>query len=101
MKTKTATPKGSSRKRDAIHDTSLQAQRDRLLIRLQQGPADTLLLRRDLNILAPAARVKELRDQGHEISTRRVSLIDEYGRSHFGIAVYSLIALAPAARAAS
>lgn len=97
---KKATPK-NGRKRDAIHDTSLQAQRDRLLMRLQQGPVDTLLLRRELNILAPAARVKELRDQGHEIITQRITLIDDYGRSHFGIAVYSLIALAPTVRAAS
>lgn len=97
---KKATPKNGS-KRDAIHDTSLQAQRVRLLTRLQLGPVDTLLLRRELNILAPAARVKELRNEGHEITTQRITLIDDYGRTHIRIAVYSLIALAPAARAAS
>lgn len=99
MKTKTATPKGSSRKRDALNHTNRTAQQHRLLIRLQQGPADTLLLRREENILMPAARVKELKERGYKICSQRITLIDEYGREHRGIALYSLIKLATRSRA--
>lgn len=98
MKTKTATPNGSSRKRDALNNTSRCAQQGRLLKRLIQGPADTLLLRRHENILMPAARVKELKELGHVISTQRITLIDDYGRAHRGIALYTLVTLAHSAK---
>jgi hypothetical protein len=94
MKTKTATPKGSSRKRDGFNDTSRIAQQRRLLTRLQQGPIDTLLIRQTLNIMHPGRRVQELRQQGHEIHTQRIILTDEHGRTHHGVALYTLIRLA-------
>lgn len=90
MKKKKATPK-SSPKQSPVNNTSLKAQRHRLLLRLQRGPADTLLLRREENILMPAARVKNLREKGYVIVTDLVTLIDDYGRTHNRIARYTLV----------
>lgn len=94
MKTKTATPEGSSRKRHDLDNTTAPAQRHRLLERLKSGPIDTLLARRELNILMPAARIKELKDQGHEIHAQYITITDERGHTHSGIALYTLIRLA-------
>lgn len=47
-------------------------QRNRLLAGLHLAPLTTLQLREHLDILHPAMRVKELRDDGHEIDTVRV-----------------------------
>ena len=90
-KAKIATPKKGTSKRRQDSDPSRDAQRNRLLARLRRGPADTLLLRREENILMPAARVKELRESGHVIHMQRISRTDDYGREHRGIALYSLI----------
>ncbi|GAC1034394.1 hypothetical protein thsps21_52230 [Pseudomonas sp. No.21] len=75
-----------------------QAQQTRLLNRLQQGPVDTLTARSDLNILMPAARIKELRDLGYDIRTQRITLIDKYGHTHQGIALYYMLSAEPVAR---
>ncbi|NMZ64693.1 hypothetical protein HBN99_10185 [Pseudomonas oryzihabitans] len=61
----------ASPKHSDIDSTSGAAQRQRLLQRLRQGPANTIELRRDLNIMMPAARVKELREAGHDTRLRR------------------------------
>ena len=71
-------------------NTSASAQRARLLARLQLGPIDTLTARRELNILMPAARIKELKERGHPIRAQRISMSDEQGRTHHGIALYYL-----------
>lgn len=71
-------------------NTSANAQRTRLLARLQLGPVDTITARRELSILMPAARIKELRDCGHDIRRHLISLIDEQGCTHHGIALYFL-----------
>jgi len=55
------------------------------------GPIDTLTARRDLNILMPASRIKELKNQGYAFHTRRLTITDEHGRSHSNIALYTLI----------
>jgi len=70
--------------------TSTHAQRARLLSWLEAGPIDTITARRELNILAPAARVKELKERGHSIISQRISMTDEQGRTHHGIALYYL-----------
>ena len=80
----------ASPKKSRIHDTSANAQRTRLLSRLQAGPVDTISARRDLNIMMPAARIKELREAGHPIRTQRITLTDDQGRTHHGIALYYL-----------
>ncbi|WP_281851283.1 helix-turn-helix domain-containing protein [Dyella sp. GSA-30] len=69
---------------------STSAQRQRLLNRLQQEPIDTISARRDLNIMMPAARIRELRDEGHYIKTSLISCCDDRGRRHQKIALYSL-----------
>lgn len=73
-----------------LHDTSTNAQRIRLLARVQAGPVDTITARSELNIMMPAARVKELRELGHPIKTHRITLTDEHGRTHRGVALYYL-----------
>lgn len=80
----------ASPKQSHIHDTSGDAQRLRLLARLQLGPVDTFTARNELNILMPAARVKELRDRGHDIRRQLITLTDDQGRPHHGIALYYL-----------
>jgi len=75
-----------------LHDTSGDAQRARMLARLQEGPVDTLTARRELNILMPAARVKELKDMGHDIRTHLGPLHDDQGRLHWKVATYYLSA---------
>ncbi len=79
--------------KDSLHlnGTSTSAQRARLLARLQLGPIDTLTARRELNILMPAARIKELKERGNLISKQSISMTDEQGRTHHGIALYHLI----------
>lgn len=71
-----------------LNDTSADAQRTRLLARLQNGPVDTITARSEMNIMMPAARVKELRVQGHPIKTQLITLTDDHGRLHNGVALY-------------
>ena len=80
----------ASPKKTHLNNTSADAQRTRLLTRLQAGPADTITARSALNIMMPAARVKELRDRGHDIRRHLITLTDEQGRPHHGIALYYL-----------
>lgn len=74
--------------REKITDTSAANQRARLLERLQIGPIDTVTARAELNVLHPAARVQELREAGHLISTHRQTIHDDQGRPHRGCALY-------------
>lgn len=73
-----------------IQHSSTSAQRTRLLARLQLGPVDTITARSELNILMPAARIKELKERGHPIHAQRISMTDEQSRTHHGIALYYL-----------
>lgn len=73
-----------------LDDSSAHAQRARLLERLQHGPVNTLTARSELNILRPAAHIKERKEHGHPISAQRISVIDEQGRPHHGIVLYYL-----------
>lgn len=73
-----------------IQDTSIAAQRIRLLAHLRQDSITTIQARRDLNSMMPAARVKELREAGHNIVTRLIGLRDDQGRLHQRVAHYSL-----------
>jgi hypothetical protein len=73
--------------------TSTAAQYQRMIQMLRPGRKDTMQFRR-AGIMMPAARIKELNDKfGYEIV--RVSLItlwDEWGFAHKGVAVYELVA---------
>ncbi|NMV41838.1 helix-turn-helix domain-containing protein [Ralstonia insidiosa] len=48
---------------------SAAAQRERILTALRDGPLTTLQARSELDTLHPAARVQELRAEGHSITT--------------------------------
>lgn len=59
---------------------------------MDQGSIDTFAITRELNICRPGARICDLRNAGYNIITNRIVLTDEWGRTHRGVALYSLIA---------
>ena len=63
---------------------SSEAQRARLLAHLKEfGSATTIELRRDLDVMMPAARVHELRHKmGHNITMARVYQPTDSGKIH-------------------
>ncbi len=66
------------------------AQRDRLLEALQDGPLSTVEIREELDILSPAPRIRELRQDGYTIATMRENI--KIGlNSHRGVARYVLL----------
>lgn len=75
--------------------TSTKAQRARLLAALikPQG-ITTVQARTELNIMHPAARVMELRAEGHRIEKIPATLFDGRGRKHSVVARYFLLELA-------
>lgn len=87
--------------KNRLTNTSASAQRKRLLEALQTlGAVNTLYARDRLNIMAPAPRIKELREQGHQIYTDRISITDRNGFAHGNVARYVLIKLAGGEHAA-
>ena len=73
-------------------DTSTLAQRQKILNYLiKNGSINTLFARDRLNIMAPAPRIKELREQGHNIFTDRIVINDRESRSHSKVALYILL----------
>mgnify|MGYP001765411678 CR=1 FL=1 len=90
MTNKKKANQSASPKSSRINDTSTAAQRDRLLAWLAECPIDTITARDDLNVMAPAPRIKELRVAGHPIKTQRITLTDAQGRTHRGVALYYL-----------
>jgi hypothetical protein len=90
MTDKKKTDHSASFKTPRPNDTSASAQRARLLSRLQVEQADTIVIRDELNIMMPAARIKELRDRGHDIRKHVITRLDERGRPHRGVALYYL-----------
>ncbi|MDR6575152.1 helix-turn-helix domain-containing protein [Pseudomonas extremaustralis] len=80
----------ASHTQSPYHSTSARAQRARILERLRQGPADTLSIRCDLSVLMPAPRILELKQRGFLIETHRISVIDDNGTLHRGVALYVL-----------
>lgn len=87
--------KGAYQTTDNVYDTSTAAQRQRLLEwLLHNGSVNTIFARDRLNILAPAARIIELREKGHKIHTHRIVINDRDGRPHRRVALYTLLQLA-------
>ena len=75
------------------YSTDSRAQRERLLERLQLSPLSTLQARQArqaLDIMHPAARVKELREQGYNIVTHWT--VGATGKGKHRIAYYVLLA---------
>ena len=73
-----------------IHTTSSRVQRDYILMALNIMPFNTLQLR-DLGIFHAASRIKELRQQGHNICTFKVTVFDDTGLEHRNVACYVLL----------
>lgn len=63
-------------------NNSAAAQRRKALELLRGGPKSTLQLRRDGDILAPAARILELKRRGFDILTQWVHQATECGKVH-------------------
>jgi hypothetical protein len=85
----------ASPKKSRLHNTTAQAQRKRLLDALiELGAVNTLYARDILNVMAPAPRIKELRELGHHIHTDRITIKDRNGFIHDNVARYVLIAIA-------
>ncbi len=75
---------------DYFLDNSTAAQRNRLLDALRCGPITTIEARRNLDILMPAARVWELRQDGMQIETIFVWQDTDAGKAH-QVAKYVLV----------
>ncbi|MGV8864756.1 MAG: helix-turn-helix domain-containing protein [Pseudomonas sp.] len=73
-------------------NTSRNAQNTRLAKRMGHGSVDTFTIMRELNICRPGARICDLRNAGYKIITNRITMTDEWGRTHAGVAMYTLIA---------
>jgi hypothetical protein len=69
--------------------TSTAAQQQRILDALRLRPHTSYELRR-MGCYQCPARIFELRGQGHNISTARVTVVDSDGYSHVGAALYTL-----------
>jgi hypothetical protein len=92
---KKATPPQSSPFNTSLDNTTTSAQRERLLrFLIDNGSVNTMFARDRLNIMAPAARIKELREQDHKIHTDRIVINDRDGRRHNKVARYVLLELA-------
>ena len=74
-----------------MDDITLPIQRQRLLKWLQENPITTLQARSLLNILAPAARIFELRhDENYNIITHWIEDVTAEGKKH-RVAKYVLL----------
>lgn len=90
---KKPTAKGRLGNGSRLDDTSLPAQRLRLLEYMRQhGSINTFEAEHLLNIMRPGARIADLRAQGHCIRTHLGTIEDAHGRKHPRVATYYLSA---------
>jgi len=84
-------PKAALNQSDSYYvDLSAEAQRKRLLDALRCDAISTLEARRILDILHPAMRIRELRLDGYDIQTVRISADTGFGIKH-SVARYVLM----------
>jgi hypothetical protein len=69
--------------------SAAQTQRQQILAWLYIGTLTTLQARKELDIMHPAARVKELREQGYNIITHWTT--GDTGKGKHRIACYALL----------
>lgn len=74
----------------ASKTTERSVQIKKLALLLAMRPHHTYELRK-LGISHPAGRVQDLEEQGYVIESSRVTVVDENGFTHPGVARYSLI----------
>jgi len=84
VSTKRSRPKAAkvSTGNQRSNHNSLAAQRQRMLRALRAGPVSTIRARRNLDILHPAGRVRELRLIGHNIRTIWTREQTDCGKHH-------------------
>jgi len=80
---------------DSRDDTSANNQRNIILNALNDSPKTTVELRRDYGVMMPAARILELRANGHRIDTVRMTCLTDDGVKHSGVAKYVLVKTKP------
>lgn len=81
----------NSQKNMRKHDNSLNSQRERLLAKLREQPVTTFEARTELDIVAPAPRIFELRHDGnYNIQTHWVDDINPVAGGSHRIARYVL-----------
>ena len=73
-----------------LQGTSTEAQIQRLIELLRNGPRDTHFLRR-MGISHPAGRVQDLLKRGYEVTSSRITTVDSDGYSHSRVALYDLV----------
>lgn len=73
-----------------LKDNSKATQRRTILKVLRERSASTFDFRQ-MGIVSPAPRIKELREQGYQIETTRIRSLDHTGQPHGGVALYRLI----------
>lgn len=73
-----------------VKDTSTENQQSIVLSALRESPKTTIELRHDYGVMTPAARVKELRENGHRIDTVRITSFTPDGLKHSKVAKYVL-----------
>lgn len=71
------------------HNSDANTQRDRILAALRCHPHTSYELRK-LGCYQANTRVLELRRMGYDIRTKRVSILDDEGYRHDGVALYIL-----------
>jgi hypothetical protein len=73
-----------------LNNTSVSNQRAIILHALKSGPKTTIELRYEYGIMQPAQRISELKNQGHNILSLRVTSSTPDGIEHKAVAKYVL-----------
>ncbi|GEM_PF-678266 len=85
-------PSAASDSELTIYSSTNEAQRHRILGMMQTGPKHTLDFRR-AGVMQSQTRIHELRRLGYDIPTvGRVTVFDDQGYPHHGVALYELVA---------
>ena len=90
MDKKIGHPKAARNVHGNFSDNSTHSQRQRLLQKLREANVSTTEARRELDIMHPAARVQELREQGNVINTVKIAELTASKRTRH-IARYVLV----------
>lgn len=90
MDKKIAHQQAGHKERFDFKDTSTENQQNIVLMALRDSPKTTIELRHDYGVMMPAARVKELREQGYRIDTVRITSLTPDGIKHSKVARYVL-----------
>lgn len=90
MNKKIAHTKAGQNSRINFNNTSADNQQAIILMALRDGPKTTIELRHDFGVMMPAARMKELREQGYKIDTVRITCLTPDGIKHGKVAKYVL-----------